>query len=244
VVLDHVAHLPGLVEVTPAPFNTHLFRDGDFDVIDGAAVPVIDEQGVGEAQRQQVEDRLFTEIVVDTVDLTLFKKLADLVVDFTGGFQRGAERFFHDHARRLGIKLRFAQPFTDRAKGARRHSEIVDGDTVLLIQHLTQAGEAAGVIDVKITELQASAQGIPQTFINFFLHEGFQRFAHDFGISRFIPVGTADANDSGVSVDLARLFKLIQGRQQFTPRQVALRAENDQVACLGRLRYRHVILLS
>lgn len=44
VVLDHVAHLPGLVEVTPAPFNTHLFRDGDFDVIDGAAVPVIDEQ--------------------------------------------------------------------------------------------------------------------------------------------------------------------------------------------------------
>ena len=61
------------VEVTPAPFNTHLFRDGDFDVIDGAAVPVIDEQGVGEAQRQQVEDRLFTEIVVDTVDLTLFK---------------------------------------------------------------------------------------------------------------------------------------------------------------------------
>lgn len=43
-ILDHVAHLPGLVEVTPAPFNTHLFRDGDFDVIDGAAVPVIDEQ--------------------------------------------------------------------------------------------------------------------------------------------------------------------------------------------------------
>ncbi len=72
-VLDHVAHLPGPVEVTPAPFNTHLFRDGDFDVIDGAAVPVIDKQGVGEAQRQQVEDRLFTEIVVDTVDLTLFK---------------------------------------------------------------------------------------------------------------------------------------------------------------------------
>jgi hypothetical protein len=59
-------------------------------------------------------------------------------------------------------------------------------------------GEAAGVIDVKITELQASAQGIPQTFINFFLHEGFQRFAHDFGVSRFIPVGTADANDPGV----------------------------------------------
>lgn len=166
-VLDHVAHLPGLVEVTPAPFNTHLFRDGDFDMVDSAAVPVIDEQRVGKAQRQQVEDRLFTEVVVDTVDLALFKKLADLVVDFTRGFQRGTQRFFHHHARRLGIELRFAQTFADRAKGARRHGEIVDGDTVLLIQHLTQTREAAGVIDVKITELQASAQGIPQTLINF-----------------------------------------------------------------------------
>ena len=213
-------------------------------MVDSAAVPVIDEQRVGKAQRQQVEDRLFTEVVVDTVDLALFKKLADMVVDFTRGFQRGTQRFFHHHARRLGIELRFAQTFADRAKGARRHGEIVDGDTVLLIQHLTQTREAAGVIDVKITELQASAQGIPQTLINFFLHEGFQRFAHDFGVSRFIPIGTADANDAGVGVDLARFFKLIQGRQQFTSRQVALRAENDQVACLGRLRYRHVILLS
>ncbi len=151
-VLDHVAHLPGPVEVTPAPFNTHLFRDGDFDVIDGAAVPVIDEQGVGEAQRQQVEDRLFTEIVVDTVDLTLFKNSPTRSL-ISREVSSEVPSGFHDHARRLGIKLRFAQPFTDRAKGARRHSEIVDGDTVLLIQHLTRAGEAAGVIDVKITEL-------------------------------------------------------------------------------------------
>jgi hypothetical protein len=39
VVLDHVAHLTGLVKVTPAPFDTHLFRHGDF-VIDSAVVPV------------------------------------------------------------------------------------------------------------------------------------------------------------------------------------------------------------
>ncbi len=171
-VLDHVAHLPGLVEVTPAPFNAHLFCHGDFNMIDGTAVPVIDEQGVGKAQRQQVEDRLFAEIVVDTIDLALFKKLADLVVDFTGRFQRGAQRLFHHHARRFGIELRFAQPFANCAKGARRHGEIVDGDTVLLIQHFAQASEAAGVIDVKITELQTSAQGIPTNLHQFFLHEG------------------------------------------------------------------------
>lgn len=59
---------PARVKVTPAPFNAHLFCHGDFNMIDGTAVPVIDEQGVGKAQRQQVEDRLFAEIVVDTID--------------------------------------------------------------------------------------------------------------------------------------------------------------------------------
>lgn len=43
-VLDHVAHLPGLIEVTPATFDTHFFRYGDFNVVDRAAVPVIDKQ--------------------------------------------------------------------------------------------------------------------------------------------------------------------------------------------------------
>ncbi len=99
---------PALSKITPAPFNTHLFRDGDFDVIDGAAVPVIDEQGVGETQRQQVEDRLFTEIVVDTVDLTLFKKLADLVVDFTEVSSEVPSGF--SMTTRAGLALSFASP--------------------------------------------------------------------------------------------------------------------------------------
>jgi glucose-6-phosphate 1-dehydrogenase len=32
------------------------------------------------------------------------------------------------------IELRFAQTFTDGAKGARRHGEIVDGDAIFLVQ--------------------------------------------------------------------------------------------------------------
>lgn len=72
-VLDHVAHLAGLVEVTPTPFDAHLFRHGDLHRIDGAVIPVGCEQRVGETQRQQVQHRLFAEIVVDTVNLDSLK---------------------------------------------------------------------------------------------------------------------------------------------------------------------------
>ena len=243
-VLDHIAHLPGLIEVAPAAFNAHLFRHGDLNVIDGTAVPVINEQRVGKAQRQQVQHRLFTQIVVDTVDLALFKELAYPIVDLAGGFQGSPQRFFHHHARRFRVQLRFAQTFANRAKGAWRHGEIVNGHPLFLIEHFAQAGKRFGIVDIKVTEIQTPAQGLPQTFIDFFLHEGFHRFTHNFGVSVFIPVGTADADDAGVRMDLTSFFELIQGRQQFTSRQVTLRAENDQIACLGRLRYRHVILLS
>ncbi|MPM82378.1 hypothetical protein SDC9_129439 [bioreactor metagenome] len=80
-VLDHVAHLPGLVEITPTPFNAHLFCHGDFHMIDRAVIPVIHKQGVGKTQRQQVQNGLFSQIVVDAVNLALFKIFANLIVD-------------------------------------------------------------------------------------------------------------------------------------------------------------------
>ena len=243
-VLDHVAHLPGLIEVTPATFDTHFFRYGDFNVVDRAAVPVIDKQGVRKAQRQQVEHRLFAEVMVDTVNLALFEEFADLIVDLAGGIQRGTQRFLHHHARRFGVQFRLAEAFANGAKSARRHGKVVDGDAVFLIQHFAQTGKRFGIVHIEVTKIQTSAQGFPQTFINLFLHEGFKRFTDDFGVSIFIPVSTSDPDNPGLRVDLASFFELIQGRQQFTTRQVTLRAENDQIACLGRLRYRHVILLS
>ena len=81
-VLDHVAHLTCLVKVTPATFNTHLFRHRDFHVINRTVIPVVHKQRVGKAQRQQVQYRLFTQIVVDTVDLALFEIFANLIVNF------------------------------------------------------------------------------------------------------------------------------------------------------------------
>ena len=130
-------------------------------MVNGAAVPVIHKQGVSKAQRQQVQYRLFTQIMVDTVNLALFEILAHLVINFPGGFQRGTERFFHHHTRRLGIQLRFAQAFADSAERAWRHREVVNGDAVFLIQHIAQTRKTAGIVDIKITEVQTTAQGIP-----------------------------------------------------------------------------------
>ncbi|MNZ97261.1 hypothetical protein D3C78_1164890 [compost metagenome] len=82
VVLDHIAHLASLVEIAPASFDAHFLGHGNFDVIDGAIIPVIGKQGVSKTQCQQVQHRLFAKIVVDTIDLTLFEIFAYLVVDF------------------------------------------------------------------------------------------------------------------------------------------------------------------
>lgn len=144
---------PALVEVTPTPFDAHLFRHGDLHRIDGAVIPVGCEQRVGETQRQQVQHRLFAEIVVDTVNTGFVEILRYLIVDHAGGRQIGAQRFFHYHARRLMVQLGFAQPFADGAEGAWRHGEVVDGGTVFLIQHFTQFGKVLAVVDVQIAEV-------------------------------------------------------------------------------------------
>ncbi len=70
VVLDHVAHLTGFIKIAPAPFDPHFFCHGNLNMINGAIVPVIHKQGVSKTQRQQVQHRFFTKIVVDTVNGT------------------------------------------------------------------------------------------------------------------------------------------------------------------------------
>lgn len=202
-VLDHVAHLAGLVEVTPTPFDAHLFRHGDLYRIDGAVIPVGGEQRVGETQRQQVQHRLFAEIVVDTVNLGFVEILRHLIVDHAGRRQIGAQRFFHYHARRLMIQLGFAQPFANGAEGAWRHGEVVDGGAVFLIQHFTQFGKVLAVVDVQIAEVQACAQRGPEFVIQFFFHEGAKRFLDHFGIRFFIPLRAADADDPRIRVDVS-----------------------------------------
>ena len=68
-ILHHVAHGAGLVVELAAPFDAELLADRDLHVTDAAAAPQRFEQGVAEAQRQQVLHRLLAQVMIDAVDL-------------------------------------------------------------------------------------------------------------------------------------------------------------------------------
>ena len=74
VVLDDVAQgAGGLVEAAPV-LDAERLGHGDLHVVDVAAVPDRLEDGVGEAQGQDVLDRLLPQVVVDPVDLRLRRR--------------------------------------------------------------------------------------------------------------------------------------------------------------------------
>ncbi len=69
VVRHHVAQRARLLVVAAARPDTHLLGHGDLHVVHVAAIPDGLEDGVGEAEDQDVLDRLLTQVVVDPVDL-------------------------------------------------------------------------------------------------------------------------------------------------------------------------------
>ena len=83
-VLDDVAQGAGrLVEAAPL-LHPERLGHGDLHVVDVAAVPERLEDGVGEAQGQDVLDRLLPEVVVDPVDLRLVEGLVQGGVELPG----------------------------------------------------------------------------------------------------------------------------------------------------------------
>ena len=62
---------PGLLVVGPALLDAERLGGGDLHVVDEAAVPDRLEDGVGEAQHQEILHRLLGEVVIDAVHLPL-----------------------------------------------------------------------------------------------------------------------------------------------------------------------------
>ena len=75
VVLQHVAQRAGIVVVVGAVLDADRLGHGDLHVVDEVAVPQRLDQGVGEAEHQQVLHRLLAEVVIDAVDLLLVEML-------------------------------------------------------------------------------------------------------------------------------------------------------------------------
>jgi hypothetical protein len=68
------------------------------------AVPERLEDAVGEAQRQDVLDRLLAQVVVDPVDLLLLEHAGDQRVQAAGGVEVVAERLLDDDARPAALE--------------------------------------------------------------------------------------------------------------------------------------------
>ena len=79
-VLDDVLRHARLLVELAATLDADLLGDGDLHVVDVLAVPERLEEAVGEAEDEEVLDRLLAEVVIDAEDLRLVEGLADGVV--------------------------------------------------------------------------------------------------------------------------------------------------------------------
>ena len=104
-VLDHVAQGPGLVVVGATVLDPHRLRHGDLHVVDEVPVPDRLEEGVGEAQGQDVLHGLLAQVVVDAVDLALGEEPRQQAVQFPGRGQVAAERLLHHDAAGPGLPV-------------------------------------------------------------------------------------------------------------------------------------------
>jgi hypothetical protein len=98
VVLQHVPQGAVFVVVGPAVADAEGLGHRDLDVVDRQAVPQRLEDGVAEAQGDQVLDRLLAEVVVDAEDLVLGEGVGDGVVDLEEGLEVPADGLLQHHA--------------------------------------------------------------------------------------------------------------------------------------------------
>ena len=105
VVLDDVPQGPGLLVEGAAPLDADRLGDRDLDVVDGVAVPDPLEDGVAEAEDEDVLHRLLAEVVVDAEDLRLVEDVMQGALQLARGVQVTAERLLDDQPRALDQSL-------------------------------------------------------------------------------------------------------------------------------------------
>ena len=152
VVLHHVAQGAGLLVEGAAAFDTEGFSHGDLYVVNVVALPDRLEDAVGEAEDEQILNGLFAEIVIDAKDLALAKDSVDLVVEFAGGVEVVAERFFDDDgdAALLGPRHAVrAKILNDAGEKLGRSCEVEKtvGTDGFLFGNAVELGVERGVVD-------------------------------------------------------------------------------------------------
>ena len=125
VALDHVAEGAGAVVVAGPALQREVLVEDDLHLLDVLPVPDRLQEGVREAQAQDVQHRGLAQEVVHPVDVVLGDQRGQGPVEVPGGFLAGAERLLH-HQPGPGGNLLRGQGLAGQLADLRRQGE-VDG---------------------------------------------------------------------------------------------------------------------
>ena len=167
----HVAQsASGFVEAA-AMLDANSFGGGDLHMIDVVAIPERLDDVVREAKNHQVLDGLFTEVVVDAVDLIFGEALFQVFVELDRRRVVVAEGFFDDDARPVTVfflnEAGGAQLLDDRREKSRSDREVekfVALRAVALVDFRDLRGEPLirlGIVEVAFHVVDALFKPIP-----------------------------------------------------------------------------------
>src|SRR3954463_12443710 len=96
-VLDHIAQHTRALIIGAPPLNSDSLSVGHLYVVDILPSPKRFENTVRESKDQQVLDRFFAQIMVDSINLRFVEIFVDLVVEQSGALKIAAKRLFNNY---------------------------------------------------------------------------------------------------------------------------------------------------
>lgn len=196
-VLDHIPNGSRFLIIRTATLKTNIFGDRDLDVINIASIPDRLKDPVCQAEDEDILHGLFAEVVVNTVDLVLFKDLADLPVEFLGGGEIVSEGLFDDNPRPSpsavsvqtgGTKV--LNDFRILARWCGQVENAIAGRATFLIDAIEQAGKLfvpGRIVKIGLEIVDSGSETLPYLWVNGFLSrvfvDGIERLLAKFVIS-------------------------------------------------------------
>src|SRR5579885_3482978 len=97
-VLDHIGQRTGFLIIGPASFDADRFRCRDLNVIYVPAIPERFKYPIAETKSEDILNSLFTEVVINAIDIRFTKNLVELIAQLARARQVVPERFLDDQA--------------------------------------------------------------------------------------------------------------------------------------------------
>ena len=244
VVLHHVAQSSGLLIIASTPtLHAEVFRAGDLDVADVAAVPERLENRVGETQHHQILGGFLTEVVVDAVGVLFREGLVDDLIEVLGGFEIGAEGFLDDYARPAAVlglveagAFELEQDFVEKLGGGcdvEQAIALAAAAGVNLVEAFSKGGVSCDIVELRLVVADAVDEILPNLRVvaaagNLFV-ELFKSGA-ELGVG-FFAAGEADDVDTGGQ--LAIDGEVVERGDELAVSQVSSGSEDHHGAWLG-----------